>query len=227
MKWHVHTKIPSTLLTCLFYPVQRGGASTRALSLPGLRMGRDLSSYPFGSLMALDARLTRISSVAYLSTSTTESEGPVDKGPLKVPFPSKGKELHLHPSAMAKLKNLSQERPEYALFVVVKFGGCHGFQYDFQWKPSPFSRHKEQQQGITWLYTEETLKVGHHIASDQYWILLGEGSVVVDGVTLDLINGSELAYVEELIGSRFAITENPNVETGCGCGVSFNIKSPS
>ena len=48
--------------------------------------------------------------------------------------------------------------------------------------------------------------------------------VVLDATSLDLVQGSKLDYVEELIGSSFQVVENPNADTGCGCGNSFNIK---
>lgn len=46
--------------------------------------------------------------------------------------------------------------------------------------------------------------------------------VIVDSVTLALIKGSTIDYVTELIGSQFAIVENPQAKgSGCGCGVSW------
>ena len=44
----------------------------------------------------------------------------------------------------------------------------------------------------------------------------------MDSVTLALIKGSTIDYVTELIGSQFAIVENPLAKgSGCGCGVSW------
>ena len=48
--------------------------------------------------------------------------------------------------------------------------------------------------------------------------------VVVDAVSLDLIRGSTLDFVQEMIRSSFAILNNPNAEAGCGCGSSFALK---
>ncbi|MEC9167702.1 MAG: iron-sulfur cluster assembly accessory protein, partial [Pseudomonadota bacterium] len=45
---------------------------------------------------------------------------------------------------------------------------------------------------------------------------------IVDDVSLDLLNGAELDYVEELIGAYFQVN-NPNATSSCGCGTSFSI----
>jgi iron-sulfur cluster assembly accessory protein len=47
-------------------------------------------------------------------------------------------------------------------------------------------------------------------------------SLVVDPVSLDLLQGSEVDYVEELGGASFKVT-NPNAASGCGCGSSFSV----
>ena len=45
---------------------------------------------------------------------------------------------------------------------------------------------------------------------------------MVDEVTLDLVRGGAVDYVESLGGSAFQVT-NPNAASGCGCGSSFSI----
>ena len=47
-------------------------------------------------------------------------------------------------------------------------------------------------------------------------------TLVVDPVSLDLIDGSAVDYVEDLGGSAFKVT-NPNAASGCGCGSSFSV----
>ena len=44
----------------------------------------------------------------------------------------------------------------------------------------------------------------------------------VDDASLDLLDGAEVDYVEEMIGASFQV-KNPNATSGCGCGVSFSI----
>lgn len=46
--------------------------------------------------------------------------------------------------------------------------------------------------------------------------------IVVDSFSLGLVRGSTIDYVTELIGSQFAIKDNPQAKgSGCGCGVSW------
>jgi iron-sulfur cluster insertion protein len=46
--------------------------------------------------------------------------------------------------------------------------------------------------------------------------------VVIDEVSLDLLNGAEIDFVEDLMGAAFRIN-NPNAASSCGCGNSFSI----
>ena len=46
--------------------------------------------------------------------------------------------------------------------------------------------------------------------------------VVIDQNSLNLIKGSEIDFVEDLIGSRFKIN-NPKATSSCGCGTSFSL----
>ena len=54
------------------------------------------------------------------------------------------------------------------------------------------------------------------------YVVDGKISVLVDKISLDLINGSKIDYVDELIGSSFKVT-NPKSSSSCGCGTSFSI----
>jgi iron-sulfur cluster assembly accessory protein len=49
--------------------------------------------------------------------------------------------------------------------------------------------------------------------------------LVVDSVSYDFVKGAVIEYEQELIRSGFAVLNNPNSESGCGCGSSFNLKS--
>src|ERR1700733_7002426 len=82
------------------------------------------------------------------------------------------------------------------LRVAVEGGGCSGFQYQFDLVDSA---------------GEDDLKIERDGAA-----------AVVDIISLALLDGSEIDFVEELVGSQFRI-HNPNAKSSCGCGVSFSI----
>ena len=82
------------------------------------------------------------------------------------------------------------------LRISVQGGGCSGFQYNF-------------------LIDDQTT------ADDKIFTAHGI-ELVVDFISLGLLNGSQLDYVEDLSGTKFAI-KNPNAASACGCGNSFSI----
>ena len=91
----------------------------------------------------------------------------------------------------------AQEDAEGAfLRIAVSGGGCSGFQY-----------------GLS--FDEET-------GPDDIVFEHGGIRVVVDEVSLELLNGSEVDFVEDLMGASFQI-RNPNAASSCGCGNSFSM----
>ena len=82
------------------------------------------------------------------------------------------------------------------LRIAVSGGGCSGFQYGFSFDDQ---RNEDD-------FTFERDGVG----------------VVVDEVSLDLRNGAEIDFVEDLMGASFQV-RNPNAASSCGCGNSFSI----
>ena len=80
--------------------------------------------------------------------------------------------------------------------MTVSGGGCSGFQYGFSF--------------------DDTVR------GDDRTFERDGVSVVIDEVSLELLGGSEIDFVEELIGSSFQI-RNPNATSSCGCGSSFAI----
>ena len=82
------------------------------------------------------------------------------------------------------------------LRVSVEGGGCSGFSYKFDLVP-----------------TSEP---------DDLVIERGSARVLVDPVSLEYLNGSEIDFVDDLIGSSFKV-HNPNATAACGCGTSFSI----
>jgi iron-sulfur cluster insertion protein len=82
------------------------------------------------------------------------------------------------------------------LRIAVSGGGCSGFQY-----------------GLS--FDDQT-------NSDDLVFERDGVGVVVDDVSLDLLNGAEVDFVEDLMGASFQI-RNPNAASSCGCGNSFSI----
>ena len=80
--------------------------------------------------------------------------------------------------------------------ITVLGGGCAGFQYKFD-----FDNKKN---------------------NDDILIKTNKISVLIDKTSLELINGSKIDYVDELIGSSFKVT-NPKASSSCGCGTSFSL----
>lgn len=82
------------------------------------------------------------------------------------------------------------------LRVSVEGGGCSGFQYKFDLVGAP--------------------------EADDLVIEKGGARVLVDPVSLGFLTGSEIDFVDDLIGASFKI-HNPQATASCGCGTSFSI----
>ena len=91
---------------------------------------------------------------------------------------------------------LSKEAPGAMLRVSVEGGGCSGFQYKFD--------------------------VERDRADDDVTIDRGGVTLLVDSVSLQYLAGSEIDFVDDLIGASFKVN-NPNVTASCGCGTSFSL----
>jgi iron-sulfur cluster assembly accessory protein len=91
---------------------------------------------------------------------------------------------------------LASEAASPVLRVSVEGGGCSGFQYKFD-------------------------LVGSQ-ASDDLVIQQNGATVVIDPVSVQYMEGSEIDFVDDLIGAAFKIN-NPVATASCGCGTSFSI----
>ncbi|NWH08843.1 MAG: iron-sulfur cluster insertion protein ErpA [Alphaproteobacteria bacterium] len=93
-------------------------------------------------------------------------------------------------------KVLKEEAPGSMLRVSVSGGGCAGYQYGFSFdKDAAPDDLRIERDGVT---------------------------VLIDEVSASFLKGSELDYVDELIGASFQI-RNPNAKSSCGCGTSFSV----
>ena len=106
-------------------------------------------------------------------------------------------DVTLSAAAAARIRALSaEEGREVLLRVAVEGGGCSGFQYDFA--------------------------LVHETAEDDLVVERDGARALVDVVSMALVKGSEIDFVEELVGAQFRV-RNPNAKSSCGCGVSFSI----
>ncbi len=86
-------------------------------------------------------------------------------------------------------------KPEAMLRVKVSGGGCAGYQYGFDF--------------------ESTVDKDDFVFGDD------AVKVVIDTVSMDFLSGSQIDFVNDMIGASFQIN-NPNAVTSCGCGTSFS-----
>jgi iron-sulfur cluster assembly accessory protein len=91
---------------------------------------------------------------------------------------------------------LSVEPSGSALRVSVSGGGCSGFQYGFDLDPAR--------------------------AADDLVIERDGAVVLIDAVSLPYMSGSEIDFVDDLMGQSFQI-RNPHATASCGCGTSFSM----
>jgi iron-sulfur cluster insertion protein len=106
-------------------------------------------------------------------------------------------ELTLSPSAAQRIHAIGKsEGKALMLRVAVEGGGCSGFQYQFD--------------------------LVDEAQPDDLRIERDGAAALVDEMSLVLLKGSEIDFVDELAGAEFRI-RNPNAKSSCGCGVSFSI----
>jgi iron-sulfur cluster insertion protein len=106
-------------------------------------------------------------------------------------------DIALTPAAAARVAAIASKQNKPAILrLSVDGGGCSGFQYKFGFAEAPMADDS----------VAETDGV----------------RLVVDSVSLDLVRGCQVDYVESLGGAAFRV-ENPNAASGCGCGSSFAV----
>ena len=103
------------------------------------------------------------------------------------------KEIKFTEKAIKQINHLLSQKDKGSFFrIAIKGGGCSGFQYDFSFDNKA---------------NNDDLK---------------HENILIDKQSADLLKGSEVDYVKELIGDSFKIT-NPQSKSSCGCGVSFSL----
>jgi iron-sulfur cluster insertion protein len=108
------------------------------------------------------------------------------------------RQVFLTESAARRVKKLRdmEGNPSLNLRLGVNGGGCSGFSYDFSLDDR--------------ITDDDTTFEAHGV------------TLVVDSVSLDLLAGSTVDFVEDLVGSAFTV-KNPNATSTCGCGSSFSV----
>ena len=107
--------------------------------------------------------------------------------------------IEITDSAKTKILDLLAEEgnPNLSLRTFVQGGGCSGFSYGFT-------------------FDEE-------VNEDDFTFAINEQyNVLVDALSMQYLQGAEIDYKEEVMGSQFVI-KNPNAQTSCGCGSSFSV----
>jgi iron-sulfur cluster assembly accessory protein len=105
--------------------------------------------------------------------------------------------IQLTPSAAQRVAAIAARQGKPAILrLSVEGGGCSGFQYRFG--------------------------LADTVESDDLTVERDGVTLVVDSISLDLVRGSAVDYVENLGGAAFKV-ENPNAASGCGCGSSFSV----
>jgi|TARA_B110001452_G_scaffold117310_1_gene97350 iron-sulfur cluster insertion protein len=103
------------------------------------------------------------------------------------------KEIKFTDKALKQINTLLSKKDKGSFFrIAIKGGGCSGFQYEFTFDQSKMNDD------------------------------LNFENILIDKASADLLKGSQIDFVSELIGESFKIT-NPQTKSSCGCGVSFSL----
>lgn len=106
-------------------------------------------------------------------------------------------EVRLTPAAAARVAAIAAKQSVPArLRLSVEGGGCSGFTYKFG--------------------------MADGVEADDHISVTDGTELLIDGISLDLLRGSEVDFVDNLGGTRFEV-RNPNAASGCGCGSSFSV----
>lgn len=100
-------------------------------------------------------------------------------------------------AAAAKIKELlvSESKEGYAIRLSVAGGGCHGYQYGMQFD--------------------------NQVGDMDQQVEVSGVRFIVDAMSVPMLSGAQVDYVETMQGSGFAIS-NPQAKSSCGCGSSFS-----
>jgi len=156
---------------------------------------------PYNNPVAMHRRISSAS--ATVATSPSHPTSPS--------FSTSANELLISDSVAGRLNQIATSKSgsgsghsmPLVLRISVDAGGCSGFAYSFK---------LDSPDGMT-------------PADDVVYRLSGGHRVVIDRLSLSLVSGAKLVWnVDGLVRSSFAVIDNPNADSKCGCGASFNPK---
>ena len=105
--------------------------------------------------------------------------------------------IELTASAAARVSVIAAKQGKPAILrLAVEGGGCSGFQYKFG--------------------------LADEVEADDIAVTNDGVQLVVDPISLDLVRGAAVDFIDSLGGVAFKVT-NPNAASGCGCGTSFSV----
>ena len=123
---------------------------------------------------------------------TSSKDAAQDQAPV-----ANGGKFGLTVSAAARITKMLADESEGSFFrVAVLGGGCSGFQYEFSIDVAK--------------QPDDCVFTSHDV------------EIVIDAMSLELVDTAELDYKQDLMGSYFAVN-NPNATASCGCGTSFSV----
>jgi len=121
-------------------------------------------------------------------------------GPIPTPYllaMAEAQQIALSASAAARVAAIAHRTGKAPILrLAVEGGGCAGFSYRFG--------------------------LADEVEAEDLATVRDGVTLVVDEMTLDLVRGGEVDYVESLGGAAFQV-KNPNAASGCGCGSSFSV----
>ena len=122
---------------------------------------------------------------------------PFEMDDTRLPETTANSSFSLSEAAATRITAMLENEPDGSFFrVAVNGGGCSGFQYEFS---IDTERHEDDLEFVS-----------HDVG------------VVIDDMSLELVDNAQLDFVQDLMGAYFAVT-NPNATASCGCGTSFSV----
>lgn len=181
---------------------------TRAAQRPFLLLVQQQQQQKHAAVLITQRIIKPRTMVTVTKTSTTNKSSLHESSAAATTSVDTNNQLYVTDSCIQRIQSLAEKRQETLnevyLRVYVDAGGCSGFQYKFEMTRDSEEAVDPQEDKV---FSRQDCRV------------------VVDEDSLKLIEGSTIDFVQEMIKSGFAVINNPQSESACGCGSSFAIKN--